>query len=332
MIFTNVEQIRDFVAANVNITIDTLKPHIAPAQREYLQNPWLGFLLMKEIEMIANGGGSGEGEEGSSLDDELVKLAREVVANFTFLKAVPFLELNIGDNGIVRTESEHSKTAYRGQIARIENSFKESGWNALENLLLFLDKYKASYPLWLEAPGYIEHTRYFFSGSVDFCRYFPLKFGRVTYQSLLPAMRWVELHFLAPSIGASQLADLLVKSKTGEGSANEKKALEYIKTAIAFKSIARSVTENWVEITPEGAKFTEKISGLKDNVDHVTTATADVLSTVTKQHNNTADDYLQQALSLMIDNPLDFPIFTSSNQAQAVTVSKGRGVGKTWMA
>jgi hypothetical protein len=119
-----------------------------------------------------------------------------------------------------------------------------------------------------------------------------------------------------------------VKSKTGEGSANEKQAIEYIKTAIAFKSIARSVTENWVEITPEGAKFVEP----KEEVRDVKTSTAEALSATANHHSNTADDYLQQALSLMIDNPLDFPIFTSSNQAQAVTVSKGRGVGKTWMA
>jgi hypothetical protein len=330
MLFTDADQLREFIAANVQLSLDTVKPHIIPAQREYLQNPWLGFELMHEIELIAMGepGSGGEGEGGASLDEELVKLAREVVANFTFLKALPFLEVNIGDAGIVRTESEHAKTAFRGQIARIENSLKETGWNALENLLLFLDKYKASYPLWVDAPGYIENNRYFFSGAVDFARYFPLKFGRVTYQSILPAMRWVEFNYLIPRVGSGQLADLLLKLKNGGLSAMEKQAVELLKTSIAFKTIARSMTERWIEMTPEGAKFLER----KEEVEELKTASAESLTAVTKQHDQTAEDYLQLALKFMMDNAPHFPIYAQSVAEQSNTVSKRGGIGKTWFA
>lgn len=309
MILSSIEQLKQYIPANVNLKWDTVQPFIPSVIRDVLQRPWLGKDILNDIQQRITD------NDEEEFDIELIRLTRGVIANFSMLNALPFLEVNIGDNGITRADSEHNKTAYQGQIARIENALKREGYSMLEELLMFLEENKANYELWTSAPGYIEHNRYFFTDSADFSNYYNLINGFLTYKSIIPAMRWVEVFRLRKIIGNATLSEWLLLKRNGTPplTAEQKEAMDLLKNCIALMAVARAFSEGWIIYSEEGAQF--KTS--KDHINERSAASAEILSSVVNNLEQQGEDYLGELRRYLNANLDKFPTYANDN-----TVSK----------
>jgi hypothetical protein len=322
MILLSIEQIKEYIPANVNLKFDTVKPYIPGVIRDVLQNPWLGADIIEDINERVEAD-----DDSDEFSVELIRLTRGVIANFAMLRAVPFLEVNIGDNGITRVASDHNQTAYQGQIARIENSLRTEGYSLLQELLTFLEEEKGDYQLWIDAPGYIEHNRYFFNSSFDFSNYYNLVNGYLTYKSIVPAMRWVEVFRLRKVIGNATLSEWLLKKQNGTPPLTtfEKEAMDLLKNCIALFSVARAFAEGWIKYSEQGAQFIIST----DHVNERSQSDAHTLSAVIQNLEQQGEDYLGALRQYLNDNLSEFPTYASDDSVPktATVVERRTDIG-----
>lgn len=325
-IITSIDDIKAFVPVNVNLEFESVSPFFDNVLRDKLIFPWLGTEVIEDIE-----------DNVASVDEiyvNLVKKTRAVIAYFSILEAIPFLEVQFGDNGIIRVENENAKTAYQGQIKRIQNSLATSGYSAIEDLLNYLNENVDAYAVWTTGPGYAESKRYIFKNSLDFHSYYNLQLRAQTYGVLIPSMRYINQFRITKAIGVDAMQNFLdIKNEVTGVNSNAKKdeAIELLKNATAYLTVAKSLKENWVALSANGVHF--KMS-TAETVWTENQATAEQLSQKVKELETTGEDYLQALISLMNNNLDDFPEFNADD-----TVSKSTdgdnilgGVEKTWVS
>lgn len=307
--------IKEFISVNVNIDFNTLAPHIDNALVEFLQEPWLGGDIVDDIETNVG--------TGTGVYPNLVKLTQRCLTYFSVLKALPFIEVNIGDEGITRPAGEHMATAYRGQIERIETQLKTDAYNALERLLAYLEKNKAGYPLWTDAPGYIEFSNYFFKDSKEFSYHYALVHGRLTYKSLLQSMRYITEINIKAEIGADQLADFFLKKFETNNTPQYVQAYKYLKPALANLTVAQALIDGWVTYTSKGVHFNEDTADTKKQ----TQASAEQLSAKINSVQNVGETYLSKLVAYMNNNLDDFVPFRDDASITKADDDGFKGIG-----
>lgn len=297
VLLDNTADIKDYVSVNVNVDYDTLKPHIESALLESIEEPWLGTDIVTDMEQNLN--------TVTSIYPTAIPMLQKALAYFSVLKALPFIEVNIGDEGITRSETENYKSAYRGQVARIERQLKADAYNQLERLLNYLESKKATYPLWTDAPGYVEHSNYFFRSSQAFSYYYPLKNGRLTYNRLLNSMRYVTEFKIKAETGVDQFDDLFNKKFATGLTSFEVQAFSHLRNAIAHLTVAQGLVDGWVTYSEQGIHFSEPAEGVAKE----TIADSEVVMAKIRDIEARGETYLAKLVAYMNNNLDEFPAF-----------------------
>ncbi|MDX1642039.1 MAG: DUF6712 family protein [Balneolaceae bacterium] len=315
-ILNDTAQIRNFLSVNVNVDFDTLSPHIDNALTEFLSDPWLGNTIVSDIETNVN--------TVTGIYPTLVELTQRCLTYFSVLKALPFIEVNIGDQGITRTESDHTKSAYRGQVARIEKQLKTDANNSLEKLLNFLEANKATYTLWTDAPGYIENSNYFFVDAKDFAKYYHLKHGRLTYNKLLPSMRYVTEFMIKAETGSDQFDDFFAKKTATNNTSYYKEAYKLLKNALAYLTVSNALVDGWIEFTENGVQFTEQT----EDIQKFSSADGEKIASKIRKTEQMGQSYLSKLVEYMNNNLDEFPPFRDDTDITKVEGDNFTGVGQ----
>ncbi|MDR0830031.1 MAG: hypothetical protein LBN95_07975 [Prevotellaceae bacterium] len=97
---------------------------------------------------------SGTEESSEEKQKKFVLLAQRANALLAYWYDYTEISLFIGNNGINRTESDSMKTPYKYQEQELKAGFKEKGFNALDNLLLWLEKNIDDFPHFKDSANY----------------------------------------------------------------------------------------------------------------------------------------------------------------------------------
>jgi hypothetical protein len=296
-LITETMDIKDFVSVNVNVDYDTLKPHVEAALLENIEEPWLGTTIVTDMENNV--------ATVTAPYLKAIPMLQKALAYFAVLKALPFIEVNIGDEGITRTENEQYKSAYRGQVARIERQLKTDAYNQLERLLNYLESEKVLYPQWTDAPGYVEHSNYFFRSSQSFSYYYPLKNGRLTYNHLLNSMRYVTEFKIKAETGVDQFNDFFTKKFNTGLTPFEVEAFGFLRNAIAHLTVAQALIDGWVTYSDQGVHFTEQAEGIRNEHN----ADPEMVQAKIRDIEQRGETYLAKLVAYMNNNLDEFPAF-----------------------
>lgn len=315
-LLSSTAELTEFVPANANLSFETIKAYVGNALTDYLENPWLGAAIVSDLETnIANPAYA-----------DRVKLARNALANFTILEALPFIEVQIGDAGVVRNEGETTKSAYRGQIARIEAALLKNAYSALEKLLELFQS--SAYALWATAPGYVEYNQYIFSSSRDFSKYYKLINGNLTFRSLVESLRYTQEFDIKKEIGRNQFAAFMaIKTIPAGTSALNAEALALLKTATAYLTLSHALGEGSVEYTSSGVVYITS----KDDVNERKAADDIALSSKISAIHSTGNAYLKKLIELLNANLDDFIAFRDDSTVIKTQTTSGEA-GKIFFA
>lgn len=294
VLLSSTAELKEYVPANVNLSFETIEPYVGNALSDYIETPWLGAAIIADLESnVATAG-----------YEARIKLVRNALANFSLLEALPFIELQIGDAGITRNESEFAKTAYRGQIARLEAALLKNAYSALEKLLELFQS--SAYALWTDAPGYVEYNRYIFTSARDFSKYYKLINGNLTFTSLVESLRYTQEFSIKKEIGRDQFnAFMAVKTIPTGTPALLEEALILCKSATAYLTLSHALREGSVHYTSNGVMY--RIP--KDDVVENKPADDVALSAAISSIYRTGVQYVNKLVELLNANLDDFPIF-----------------------
>lgn len=300
----NIIAFRKYVSANVNTDFETLEPHVDQALSVNIQTPWLGKPIVDDMANNIN--------SNDSFYQEAIPLLQQSLSMFTFVQALPFIEVNISDSGLTRNETETTRTAYRGQVIRLEESALSAANTALSDLLSLLESNKSTYPLWLSAPGYVMYSRHFFRKADDFSSFVNVIYPSVTFRYLRPSMEYVELFNIVPEIGKSLFDDLRTKYHAANLSAKENEAVRLLQYAIANLSVFNNLKTGLGKVSPNGYFIQQSKTEISDS----SLPSENVLSASMTDYQIKGITFLNSLISFLNSNIDDFPVYRDDASIQ----------------
>lgn len=229
----------------------------------------------------------------------LLPYAQRVVAKFAFMLATPNLDLKLMDAGFAVVSNNDLVPASKDRVNRFQQQLEVDGWNAVEQLLRFLEKNKDKYPLWTESDAYTMHVRNFINSAEEFDKIIPINKSRLKFRELRAEMDNVEILQVIPVMGEDMAEEIKEQLKDNNLSPQNKRILPVIRRAVANLVAAR------VNILGNNQ---EKIKHLK-----TTTAAGNQIPQSSNHVKGDVGERFLSELRRMLDSaPDDYPLYRDS--------------------
>ena len=297
MIFKTIEEFKQYISVNSSFDFLNVQSAIASIERKTLK-PLLGAALYQKLNDDYNA------SNGDAAHLKLLDMCRYAVANLAFHRIIPIMSVQISNSGIrVASSNDGSmRPAPKWQIEKIQKSTLENGYDHLENLLEFLEENMADYPDW----DYVGNHVYFINSAVEFNEYCFINSSRLIYLRMLPQMRKVERR-VSNHIGKDQFGAFkaIIAGKDTDFSAAQQPVIDFIREAIANLSFADSIKS--LPVLMEGNQVSIFNNQFISDFDPKVMPDADVLGWMRRQHQESGESALKNAIDSMVADLDSFP-------------------------
>ncbi|GAB6122282.1 DUF6712 family protein [Dysgonomonas termitidis] len=170
------------------------------------------------------------------------------------------LQVLIGDAGIKRQDSEKTKTPYKYQEHSLKEGFKQKGFDALDNLIAYLEENTDEFPEYLDSENYTRTKDAIVRSTQEVNGYYPVNNSRLVFLRLKPAFRVIEDTVIAPRLGAILYNEF--KEALMQDSPDEKylKLREKLLPVVVFYGVRKLILETG-SLTDRGLFFTSLKGG-----------------------------------------------------------------------
>lgn len=250
-IIATIDELRKYVEVVTSLKMDTVGPSLKSAAGRHLKNclgPELFNRLMnayQDSEMKVN-------QMPEELR-ELAELSQAAVANIGMSLLIPRLSISISESGISRLENNNQKTAYQYQEVNAKESYLRSGFDALEDIFVYLEDHKERFPEWVSSNSYLDFKKYFIQSASEFSNAYNIQQSRLTFMAVRYIMKRIE-DFQVKDVTGKKLFDA-IKSQARSGTLTPKnKELldDFICPGVALITIAKGVWERALDISDNG--------------------------------------------------------------------------------
>lgn len=232
-----IEVFQKYVNVTGTLKYASIEPFMNDAEQRYLRE-FLGETLLDELNAFAADSDdlpTWYGYHGD-IAENLTKLLPYVqcaLAKFTLFIASPFIDLKVTDGGFAITQNTNLAPASSDRVKRFTDATLKAGYDNVETLLRYLEKYKDLYPSWVDGDGYTIHTKYFINSAEEFNKHADIDNSRLRFRSMVNTMENVELLMIEPVISTALAETIKGEIIAGSVSENNLKILLYIRKAIA---------------------------------------------------------------------------------------------------
>lgn len=196
------KEISVFVPASASLSFSKMEAPLSDAQQMFLL-PLVESSLMERIEKIYAGQ-----ETADKGELQLLAYAQRSVANLAFWYHFDALNLRISDQGFQRQGSGDWQGAYKYQEDRMRDKFKNSGFNALDALLDFVEDNIEKFPEYKETKCWKERSKAIVRSPKEVDRFVCIYGSHIVFMRLQAEFRTVEEYQLRPILGDTLYLDM----------------------------------------------------------------------------------------------------------------------------
>lgn len=304
------EEVRQFVPVSVTSDFNSLLPHIANAERDYLI-PVIGREMYDQLQSFYdNGSVSSDSSSGASAESikkigELLALAQSAVVHIAFWIGYDLLNSFVSDSGFKRTESDSVKSLYKYQEDSLKKYFRTNGFNGIDTILQYLEENILDFQKFKSSGQYTVLKSSFISDTVTFNGIVYINNSRLTFLRMKPHLQLVEEIEISPLLGAITMAELKDEMLKDSPSATKMAILPYIRKALAFLASALLMEESGADLTDNGLYFTSSIANSLNDTERKPTD-ADRVDILVKRNRNIGNAYLDQIRSFLVAHAADW--------------------------
>jgi len=297
MIFTNINQFKEYVGGAVNSSLEL--DSLAAAYHQVVQQsikPIVGDTLWSTIDTTWDGTPTVEIEA-------LLPYVRRPIAQLTMYEYIAIGTTQFSESGLVRMETENMKTAYKYQENAYRDWMLHAGHEALEELQLFLMSNSGDYADWT-------------GDSEAFGRAYSLMINTArTFRALRPIVDEVEIFAIEPSIGQDQYDRLKAGILADDLTSDELILLQKLQRAICHFAVEEAIQRHFV--TFDGDKVV-RIEGLEPQTyKKEGPATGREMIFAKRYHQYFAHRHLERAINFLDDNLDTYPLYSAFVTARA---------------
>lgn len=191
----NGRQMSPFVPVSSSLSFAKMQAPLESVEQQFLL-PLLGEQMMQRLQQLAD-----NPPEDDKLASQLTQTARRAVANLAFWLHFDALNLRISDQGFQRQGSADWQGAYKYQEDRLRKSFKNAGFNALDQLLDFIEEHIEAYPDYLTSPCYQDRSRAIVRSAREANQFVFINSSHIVFMRLKGEFRTVEEYDLCAVLG-----------------------------------------------------------------------------------------------------------------------------------
>lgn len=315
--FSTISELKEQIGggANVSLEISSLDPSIADAMDLHIR-PVLGQEFTSELllEWIAS-----EAETPIALSDETVELLpylRRALAKLAMYEYAKIGGIQFSEAGIMRVETENSKSAYKYQENQYKQYMLTAGYEAIEQMLMFLNDNRADYTTWRDSDEGERSRSSFLNYAADFRLVQGKGISRYTFDILRPIMEDIETFAILPLIGDEQF-DALKTAIAGTAaiSATDKQLIAAIQRAVAAFALKEATQKLLVQTDGNNIVQTEALEPQSYN--KTSPPSTQVISLSLYQQDVWANRLISNILRILVAGGNDYPLYVAFKEAEA---------------
>jgi len=308
LFINTIDVVKQFVAVNSTLAIETLKPYLIQAQRKFII-PVIGSELCNVLLDYNND----TERVDNDLYNDLIEAIQEPLANYALYLYAPIGQLQVSDSGINRVESENNKSAFQYQMNELRKSWLDAAHQAIDSLLALLDATTVeTLPLWFSSAEYVENKSLFINSAEEFTNEVPnLNYSRRLFIYLKPIIRAMERRYILPSISEGLFSEIKMELKGNSLSDSNKSLLGYIRLPLAMLSMAKALGSLSIEIMPNS--IVENYTSLMINEKSSVQASAQKLYTLEKDFEQDGKAEIQRLVDYLAANHANYPLYEASD-------------------
>ena len=305
------EEIREFVPVSSSSDFDSVAPHIANAERDYLI-PVIGTTMFESLMVFYKTELSEELTEVEQRTGELFRLVQSAVIHIAYWIGFDLLNSHISDGGFKRTESTSVKGLFKYQEENLKIYFRTNGFNGLDTVLQYLETNSSDFSEFSESPSFSQLKSAFIPTTDIFNELIFINKSRLTFLRMKSHMRLIEDTEISTILGHTAFA--FVKSEMVKANPEAKVTvlLSYIRKPVAYLASALLMEESGADLTDNGLFFTSTASGFNNDTERKP-STPDRIAILVNRNRNIGNAYLDQLRSYLAANSSDWTEVTPSS-------------------
>lgn len=316
--FSTISELKDQVGggANVSLEITSLDPSIADALdlhiRPVLGNTFTNTLLAAWIASV-----SVTPVALSAANLALLPYLRRALAKLAMYEYAHIGGIQVSESGFIRVETENSKSAFKYQENQYKKAMLTAGYEAIEQLLIFLNANRTDYTTWRDSPEGERSRSSFLNYAADFRLVQGKGISRYTFDILRPIMEDIETFAILPLIGDEQFAALKTAiAGTSAISATDKQLIAAIQRAVAAFALKEATQKLLVQTDGNNIVQTEGLEPQSYN--KTSPPSTQVISLSLYQQDVWANRLISKILRILdAAEPDVYPLYVAFKAAEA---------------
>lgn len=294
--WNNAKEIKQFMQLSTSISFEKMETPLSNAFRLFIA-PMLGEEMVNILIDIYNSGRDGEAYDRKR-DLQLLQLCQRANANLGMWYDFDEISTRITDSGFQRQESDSLKPVYKYQENNLRQNFKNKGFNALDEVLAFLEKNMDAYPEFAFADAHLYGIDAIVRTTDEVNRVYFINGSRIIFLRLQTHFKFVEENVLRPALSEKLYEQLLEWLRKLPDDETERLKIEELRIkagkVVIMQAVKRLMTETGT-LTDRGLYFTS-IQANKNSDDTEQPVSDERLSLQVSQAESDAQAYMTQLM------------------------------------
>lgn len=249
MLFKTISELVDLLPVDQNFEFDLIKPFIETAEADFIKDI-LGTTEYTNLESAY------QDSTLTAAQTDLLPYCQKALAFLAFDRYIPIGNVDVSDQGIRFHTDEGTKQAFSWQVADLQTSLEETGYNHLQTLLQFLWANAATYTDWAGSTNSAKYRSHFINSATDFNEFVDIKNSFRTFWILRPSLRTIEDTVIEANLerwSAGKYAEMLNAIKAGTALTDDNLAVyNLLVPALAHLAAAHAAHAQSIEINSQG--------------------------------------------------------------------------------
>lgn len=255
MLFKTIAEIKEFLPIGAGNDFERLKPHIENAENSYVK-PLLGSAMYDELQEFYDATYPEDPSEVQEATKVLLTKVQHATIHLAYFAGFDFLNIQVSDAGFQRTESERTKGLFKYQEDNLKAYFSNAGFNALDDVLVYLEDNIAHFGEFKAAVNWTE-LKSSFLPTVKVVEAIPFNIhsSRLIFLAMKPHVAFVEDTDIRNALGAVIFDEVKAEMVKDAPSASVTAILPYIRKPLVYLASALLMEESGAELGEKGLFF-----------------------------------------------------------------------------
>lgn len=245
--FEQIDELLEYVplGAEIDPELKKFKPIIEQVENKIIKKE-IGKVIFDELAAFY------AGEETSEIKDDAIKIIQKAVANLATAAFIPKHKVMLDSQGVRTSSGNDRQDAKPYDTYEAIQAYENAGWDAIEELLEFLDENIETFTDWPDSPECTSFRNTFIRTTDQLRETTGIYLSRRLFKQIKPYIDKTEDLSLKPIIGKEFYTELIESENAGDTTTVNKVLLPYIRRIVGFGALTEALMILPVKIDREG--------------------------------------------------------------------------------